>query len=83
LLVKSFGDTLPSQAAPGEAEIELYANAGHTYVEVENQGATVNLAPGDSTTWTVRWMLRKLNVASTPAQAGSAPLVDLVRGLVK
>jgi hypothetical protein len=83
LLVKSFGDTLPSQAAPGEAEIELYANAAHTYVEVENQGAYVNLAPGAATTWTVRWMLRKLDPAATPASVGSAPLVDLVRSLVK
>jgi len=52
LLVKSFADTLPAQAAPGEAEIEIYANAGHTYVEVENQGAYVSLAPGAATTWT-------------------------------
>lgn len=83
LLVKSFTDTRPSQAAPGEAEIELYANAGHTYVEVENQGAYVNLAPGAATTWTVRWMLRKLDLAATPATVGSASLVDLVRSLVK
>jgi hypothetical protein len=83
LLVKSFGDTLPAQAAPGEAEIEIYANAGHTYVEVENQGAYVNLAPGASTAWTVRWMLRKLDLASTPARPGSAPLLDLARSLVK
>jgi hypothetical protein len=83
LLVKSFVDTLPSQAAPGEAEIELYANAGHTYVEVENQGAYVNLAPGAATAWTVRWMLRKLDLAATPASVGSAPLVDFVRSLVK
>jgi hypothetical protein len=83
LLVKSFADTLPSQAAPGEAEIEIYANGAHTYVEVENQGPYVNLAPGATTTWTVRWMLRKLDLASTPARAGSAPLLDLVRSLVK
>jgi hypothetical protein len=83
LLVKSFADTLPSQAAPGEAEIEIYANAAHTYVEVENQGAYVNLAPGAAAAWTVRWMLRKLDLASTPARAGSAPLLDLVRSLVK
>jgi hypothetical protein len=83
LLVKSFADTPTSQAAPGEAEIELYANAGHTYVEVENQGAYVNLAPGATIAWTVRWMLRKLDLASTPAKVGSAPLLKLVRSLVK
>ena len=83
LLVKSFADTPTSQAAPGEAEIEIYANAGHTYVEVENQGAYVSLAPGAATTWTVRWILRKLDLAATPASVGSAALVDLVRSLVK
>jgi hypothetical protein len=83
LLVKSFADTKPSQAAPGEAEIEIYANAGHTYVEVENQGAYVNLAPGAATSWTVRWILRKLDLATTPARAGSAALLALVRSLVK
>ncbi len=83
LLVKSFVNTLPVQAAPGEAEIEIYANGSHTYVEVENQGAFVNLAPGAATAWTVRWMLRKLDLASTPARPGSAPLLDLVRSLVK
>jgi hypothetical protein len=81
--VKSFADTLPAQAAPGEAEIEIYANAGHTYVEVENQGAYVSLAPGAATSWRVRWTLRKLDLASTPASAGSAPLLDLVRSLIK
>jgi len=31
----------------------------------------------------VRWILRRLDLASTPASAGSAALVDLVRSLVK
>ena len=83
LLVKSFGDTSLAQAAPGEAEIEVYANADHTYVEVENQGAYGRLAPGASINWTVRWILRKLDLAATPASAGSAALLDLVRSLVK
>jgi hypothetical protein len=83
LLVKSFADISPSQAAPGEAEIEIYANAAHTYVEVENQGAYVELAPGAAATWSVRWILRKLDLASTPARPGSAVLVNLVRSLVK
>jgi hypothetical protein len=80
LLVKSFPDSPPGQAAPGEAEIEIYANATHTYVEVENQGALAALAPGAASTWTVRWILRKLD---TPARPGSSALVELVRSLVK
>jgi hypothetical protein len=79
LLVKAFADTTPAQAAPGEGEIEIYANAAHTYVEVENQGAYVTLAPGEASTWTVRWMLRKV---AAPAKAGSSELLALVRSLV-
>jgi hypothetical protein len=81
LLVKSFADTTAAQAAPDEGEIEIYANAAHTYVEVENQGAFVSLPPGGSSTWTVRWMLRKLDRGM--AKVGSAELLALVRSLVK
>lgn len=81
LLVKAWNDIAAHQAAPGEAEIEIYADAAHTYVEVENQGAYTNLAPGASLTWTVRWFLRKLD-ASLSAQAGSSALLTLVRGLL-
>jgi hypothetical protein len=83
LLVKSFADTTPAQAAPGEGEIEIYANAAHTYVEVENQGAFVMLQPGQASTWTVRWMLRKLDLTATPAKVGGAGLLALVRSLVR
>ena len=82
LLVKAFTDTPLAQAAPGEAEIELYTDAGHSYVEVENQGAYASLAPGATVTWTVRWFLRQLD-ASVPAKPGSAELLSAVRALVK
>ncbi len=79
LLVKSFADTSPAQAAPGEAEIELYANADRTYVEVENQGAFGEIACGGSISWTVRWFLRRLDTAAQPGPA----LVDTVRALLR
>jgi len=81
LLVKSFTDITPAQAAPGEAEIELYTNAAHTYIEVENQGAYAPIAPGAKSLWTVRWFLRKLD-ASVSVSAGSADLLAIVRALV-
>jgi hypothetical protein len=82
LLVKAFTDTLATQAAPGEAEIELYTDDAHTYIEVENQGAYASVAPGATSTWTVRWFLRQLD-ATVSVQPGSADLLSLVRGLVK
>lgn len=82
LLVKSFPGITAAQAAPGEAEIELYTDANRTYVEVENQGAYVNLAPGASLAWPVRWFLRKLD-AGIHGAPGSNQLVSLVRGMLK
>ncbi len=81
LLVKSFGDTTPSEAAPGESEIELYADGAHTYVEVENQGAYASIAPGATATWTVRWYLHKLD-ATVSVKVGSADLLSVVRSLL-
>lgn len=82
LLVKAFADTLPAQAAPGEAEIELYTDPGRTYVEVENQGAYARLESGQASTWAVRWFLRKLD-PSLPVRPGSAKLLAVVRELVQ
>jgi hypothetical protein len=82
LLIKAFSDTPAAQAAPGEAEIEIYTDAGHSYIEVENQGAYVSVAPGATSTWTVRWFLRQLD-PSVSVRPGSTDLLSLVRGLVK
>jgi hypothetical protein len=81
LLVKAFTEIAFAQAAPGEAEIEIYTNAAHTYIEVENQGAYASLAPGASVFWKVRWFLRKLD-ASVAVQVGSAGLLSTVRTLL-
>ncbi len=54
-LTKSFPYCPPAQAAPGEAAIEIYA--AETYVEVEQQGAWVEVEPGEILWWTVVWTL--------------------------
>jgi hypothetical protein len=81
LFVKSFGDITPAQAAPAEAEVELYADPTHSYVEVENQGALTNLAAGASLAWTVRWFLREIDPA-VPVEVGSEALLSATRVLV-
>ena len=57
LFVKKFQDLEAGQAAPAEAEIQIYANPGKTFVEVEEQGPYTTLQPGESVDWTVRWYL--------------------------
>jgi hypothetical protein len=77
LFVKTFEDILPSATAPNEAEIEIYANPERTYVEVEQQGAYIALEPGQSSTWLVRWYVRKLPATLT-AEVGSTDLLAFV-----
>jgi hypothetical protein len=61
VLTKRFADLTPEQAAPGEAEIQVYVNQGKTYIEIESQGAYTALAPGESLSWTVRWYLKPVD----------------------
>lgn len=81
LLVKLFAAVPRGRQAPGEAQIELYANPAHTYVEVEAQGAYDSIAPGEASTWRIDWLVRRLP-AGLLVEAGSAALVEHVRTLV-
>lgn len=81
LFIKSFADVTADKLAPKEGDVELYTNKLHTYVEIENQGAYVNIAPGASASWTVTWYLRKLP-AGVEAMAGSEALAKLVRDTI-
>jgi hypothetical protein len=67
LFIKQFQDQPASAAAPGEAEVELYVNAGHDYLELENQGAYGTIAPSQSVTWRVTWYVRQLPAGVSPA----------------
>lgn len=78
LLIKQFEDQPASAAAPGEAEIELYVNPGHDYIEVENQGAYAALAPGETRSWQVVWFVRQL-----PEGIAAGPSTDLVAFVAK
>lgn len=80
LLIKTFPKITPDEQAPGEAEIELYANPGHTYVEVEQQGPYRPLPVGEKTSWTVTWRLRRLPPGIEVA-VGNRDLLALVRAL--
>ena len=81
LFVKNFNEIGPTQAAPGEAEIELFANPTKLYIELEEQGALAKVSAGASLTWTTRWFLREIPAISV--EPGSADLLDTVRTLVR
>lgn len=69
LFVKKFQDLAPAEPAPAEAEIQIYANPGKTFVEIEEQGAYTELKPGDEVSWTVRWYLVPADQSATPSKA--------------
>jgi len=77
LLVKQFQDQPASAVAPGEAEIELYVNPDHSYIEVENQGAFASLAPGQTVRWQVAWYVRQLPAGVVP-RLGNPDLIAFV-----
>jgi len=83
LLLQSFQDLAPGEAATGEAELELYANPERTYLEIEPQGRVETLASdAESKLWSVRWILRPLP-AGMKVEAGSAELLALVREVLR
>ena len=57
VLTQKFPDIAPADAAPGEAEIQVYIDARKSFVEIEAQGTYTELKPGEKLDWTVRWYL--------------------------
>jgi hypothetical protein len=68
--------------APGEAEIELYVNPDHDYIEVENQGALARIAPAQTVRWQVAWYVRKLPAKVVPS-LGNPDLIAFVAQTLK
>jgi hypothetical protein len=80
LYVKSFAQVPSELQAPGEAQIEVYAN--DRYVEVEVQGPYAVIEPGASAAWTVRWSLRKLPPDMVPF-VGNGELLALASSIAR
>jgi hypothetical protein len=82
LFVKVFPDVPPGAQAPKEGEIELYVDGAGRFVEVEQQGAYVEIPAGGSSSWTVRWLLERLPKTVT-ASVGNPELVTHARALAE
>jgi len=77
VLIKSFSDVARADFAPGEAEVELYADGAHGYVELEDQGSYAAIPAGGERTWVMHWYLRELPSLTT--LNGNPALLDFVR----
>ena len=49
----------PQEVAPEQATIELYYESDDKFAEIEAQGPYVRLQPGEKTTFSVEWFLKK------------------------
>jgi hypothetical protein len=54
LILKLFLDVPPERQAPGEGEVEIFANFDGRYVEIEVQGPYETIAPAARSSWVVR-----------------------------
>jgi hypothetical protein len=83
LFVQRFEDIAPEDSPAGESEIEVYTGPPEVvgdYVELESQGRKQRLAPGESLSYTVRFLLCALP-ANLAATVGNFALVDFVESL--
>lgn len=80
VFVKVFENIKATNAAPGEAEIEIYTASDHSYTELEDQGAYVSIPAGDSIAWRVRWYVRDLPSGIT-VKIGEQKLLDFVSSI--
>lgn len=63
LFLRVFPDLTPAQAAPRQAEVELFFGIERDYIELENQGAFRTLAAGHSLTYAVEWRISAIDPA--------------------
>jgi hypothetical protein len=76
LFVKSFERVLASEQAAGEGAIELYVSERPRYLELEQQGRCLEIAPRAVHTWRVNWLLSRVPPA-IDASGINAPLARL------
>lgn len=78
LLLKTFRDSTPDEQAPGEGEVEIFANLDGRYVEVEVQGPYVSIDKGASSSFVVR---TQVAVVSDAVAQSRRELVKVARSL--
>lgn len=82
IFIKKWADVPLEKNAPGEGEVEIYANPDKSYIEIEPQGPYTSLAPNATLEWEVKWYLRSLP-KGMKVEVGNMELVDFVRKVIK
>jgi hypothetical protein len=81
VFLRIFPDIAPEQAAPRQAELELYFNPDRDYLELENQGPHVTLHPGSRVRYDVEWRMAALG-PDVPTDRVTPALVEAIAGLL-
>ena len=80
MFVKVFPDVAREAQAPDEGEIVIYVHDSGRFVEMEQQGAYQELAPGASLTWPVVFTVGRIP-PDVEIKAGNPRLVSMARQL--
>jgi hypothetical protein len=87
VLIRAFTDTPAERLPADQGELETFAEYDattqrHRYVELTVRGPEVEIPPGASSNWSVRWLLRPLP-PSVVARSGNPELAGFVRGVIQ
>jgi hypothetical protein len=77
LFIKKFPDIQISQLSPEQGEIEIFAQKGGLYIELENHGPYTTLKPGEELSYDQTWYLLPLK------QKEQTQWVNIVRKSIK
>ncbi len=81
VLLRVFPDLAPAQAAPRQAEVELFFTPERDYIELENQGPHQTLQPGESLHYATQWRLATLP-GQVPTHRVTPALVEALESLL-
>jgi hypothetical protein len=81
VLLRVFPDLAPAEAAPRQAEVELFFSPERDYIELENQGPLQALQPGTTLSYSTQWRFATLP-AAVPTDRVTPALVAVLEGLL-
>ncbi|MDF1547068.1 MAG: DUF4380 domain-containing protein [Bacteroidales bacterium] len=76
--IKTFDDVPTPEIVNGQGEIEIYVNGERKYTEIENHSSHKILKPGETLSYKVKWLVRKLP-SNINKFEGSIQLVEFIK----
>lgn len=80
--IKKFKEVSPNKVEPGEGDIEVKEDKDNKFLELDEKGEFVELKPGQSLEWQVKWYVRNIP-EKIKIEKGNQDLVNYVRSTIK